>query len=139
MVACIDSTVLVMAVRPLSAASSVLMPLDMASSRLDRAGARDDSGDEGKKVVGVSRGEVKKFGGLSRAELPFLPVARRFWVMDWRAAVFCRANRFWRTPAERVMLEAIVLNLSGRWPYWLVGHTGRYTHMPGFQTGARKL
>src|SRR5215468_12184228 len=117
MVACIDSTVFVMAVRPLSAASSVLMPLDMASSRLDRSDARDDSDDE-----------VKKFVGLSRAELTFLPVARRFWVMDCRAAVFCRANRFWRTPAERVMLEAIVLNLSGRWPFWLVGHTGRYTH-----------
>src|SRR5262245_42266324 len=118
-VACIDSTVLVMEVRPLSAASSVLMPLDMASSRLDGSDARDDSDDE-----------VKKFVGLSRAELTFLPVARRFWVRDWRAAVFCRANRFWRTPAERVILEAIVLNLSGlvavlaRWPYWPL-HTCR--------------
>src|SRR5262245_19556151 len=105
-----------MAVRPLSAAERVLMPFDMASSRLDRSDARADS-DEA----------VKKLVGLSRAELTRLPVARRLWVIDCRLAVFCRASRFCRTPAESVMLEeAIVLNLSGRWPYWLVGRTGRY-------------
>src|SRR5215813_6838282 len=97
MVACMDSTVLVIEDRPLSAASSVLMPFDMASSRPDRSDAREDSEDD-----------VKKLVGLSSAELTFLPVARRFWVIDCRAEVFCRARRFCRTPAERVILEAIV-------------------------------
>src|SRR5262245_21684657 len=117
MVACMDSTVLVIELRPLSAASSVLMPLDMASRMPERSDARDDSDEE-----------VKKFDGLSRAELTFLPVARRFCVVPARAAVLWRASRFWRTPAERVIPEAIVLNLSGRWPYWLDGRTGRYKH-----------
>jgi hypothetical protein len=64
---CIDSTVLVMAVRPLSAASRVLMPFDIASSSAPMSEARP-----------CSEAEVKKLVGLSRAELTFLPVARRF-------------------------------------------------------------
>src|SRR5262245_10945237 len=109
MVACMDSTVLVIAVRPLSAAFSVLMPFDIESRMFDRSDARADRPDD-----------VKKFVGLARAELTFLPVARRFCVALRRLAVFCRASRFWRTPAERVMLEAIVSNLSGRMPYWRI-------------------
>src|SRR5262245_40807678 len=99
---CIDSTLRVTAFRPLSAASSVLMPFDIESRRLLRSPAR-----------ACSETDVKKFDGLSRAELTFLPVARRFCVVPSRDAVFCRASRFWRTPAERVMLLAIDVNLSG--------------------------
>src|SRR5436190_451144 len=102
-----DWTVLVIAVKPLLAASSVLTPFDMLSRMFDRSPARADSADE-----------VKKFDGLSRAELTFLPVARRFWVVLSRAAVLCRARRFCRTPADRVILEVIDRNLSGRMPYW---------------------
>src|SRR5262249_7358600 len=58
--------------------------------------------------------DVKKLVGLSRAELTFLPVARRFCVMLIRSAVFCSDSRFWRMPAERVMLLDMGLtNLSG--------------------------
>src|SRR5262245_22295580 len=94
---CIDSTVLVIADRPLSAASRVLMPFDIELSRLPRSPAR-----------ACSETEVKKLDGLSRAEVTFLPVARRFCVVLSRDAVFCRASRFWRTPAERVMLLIVL-------------------------------
>src|SRR5262245_45141325 len=115
MVACIDSTACVIAVRPLSAAFRVLMPFDIESRIDERSEARDDRADE-----------VKKFVGLSRAELTFLPVARRFCVVPNRLAVFCRASRFCRTPADRVMLEAMTLNLSGRVPYWRFQRRSRW-------------
>jgi hypothetical protein len=50
-----------------------------------------------------SEEEVKKLVGLSRAELTFLPVARRFCVVLRSDAVFCSASKFCRTPAERTM------------------------------------
>ncbi len=90
------STAVVIAVRPLSAAFTVLMPFAIESSNLERSDAREDSADE-----------VKKLVGLSSAELTFLPVARRFWVVLSSDAVFCRASRFCRTPADRVILEAM--------------------------------
>src|SRR5687768_7561667 len=90
---------------PLSAASRVLMPFDIESIRLPRSLERE-----------FSETEVKKFAGLSRAELTFLPVARRFCVRLIKSAVCCRDMRFCRTPADRVILEAIGLNLSGRLP-----------------------
>jgi hypothetical protein len=46
---------------------------------------------------------VKKLVGLSRAELTFLPLARRPWVVERRSAVDCRERRFWRTYAERTI------------------------------------
>src|SRR5688572_21841382 len=101
------STVVVIAVRPLSAAFTVLMPFAIESSSFPRSEAREERADE-----------VKKLVGLSRAELTFLPVARRFCVVLSSDAVFCRASRFCRTPADRVMLEAMELNLSGHLPYW---------------------
>jgi hypothetical protein len=35
--------------------------------------------------------------------LTFLPVARRFCVVDSKSAVDCRERRFWRTDAERTI------------------------------------
>ena len=70
------STAVVIAVRPLSAAFTVLMPFAIESSSLDRSDERDASADE-----------VKKLVGLSRAEFTFLPVARRFCVVASRSAV----------------------------------------------------
>src|SRR5476651_958058 len=70
----------------------VLMPLVMPSSKLLREFARF-----------VSDWAVKKLIALSRAELTFLPVAKRFCVMESWAAVSCKESRFWRTPAEREM------------------------------------
>src|SRR5262245_12645895 len=87
---CIDSTVRVIAFRPLSVLSSVLMPFDIASSSALRSPAR-----------AFSETEVKKFDGLSSAELTFLPVASRFCVVLIISAVFCSDKRFCRTPAER--------------------------------------
>src|SRR5262245_398858 len=76
----IDSMIRLIAVMPLSAASMVLMPFDMASSRAFRSLAR------------LRRPEaVKKL--MSRAELTFLPVARRCWLVLIRFAVPCRASR----------------------------------------------
>ena len=48
---------------------------------------------------------VKKLVGLSRAEFTLLPVARRFWVVDNRSAVDWSERRFWRTDAERTILD----------------------------------
>jgi hypothetical protein len=42
-----------------------------------------------------------------------LPVARRFCVVAIKAAVFCRDRRFCRTPAERIIPEAMGL------PFWI--------------------
>src|SRR5262245_32918140 len=79
------------------------MPLDIESRIADRSEARADSAEE-----------VKKLVGLSRAEFTFLPVASRFCVLLNSDAVFCRAIRFCRTPADRVTLLGMVSNLSGR-------------------------
>src|SRR5665647_656596 len=68
------------------------MPFDIESSRPLRSLARAPSDED-----------VKKFSGLSRAELTFLPVARRFWVVCISDAVFCSESKFARTPAERVI------------------------------------
>ena len=46
---------------------------------------------------------VKKFVGLSRAELTLLPVARRVWVVESRSAVDWSESRFWRTDDERTI------------------------------------
>src|SRR5579864_7086045 len=66
----------------------------MASSKVPRSLAR-----------ALSDCDVKKLVGLSRAELTFLPVAKRPWVMMASAEVFWRARRFCRTPAESVMFD----------------------------------
>ena len=63
-------------VMPVLAACSTCTPLPMPSSRLLMSLARLSSEDA-----------VKKLVGLSRAELTFLPVARRFWVVASRSAV----------------------------------------------------
>ncbi len=73
---CMDSTVLVIEVRPLFAASIVLMPFDMESSRLAMSEARLFSDDA-----------VKKLVGLSSAEFTLRPVARRSCVLAIEAAV----------------------------------------------------
>ncbi len=97
---CIDSTVLVIDLRPLSAASMVLIPEDMESSRLPMSPARLFS-DEA----------VKKLDGLSRAEFTLRPVARRFCVLAILAAVDWSERRFWRTALER-LTSAILDTLS---------------------------
>src|ERR1043165_9257292 len=99
--------VVVIDVRPLSAALSVLMPLVIESRRLVNSPARADRA-----------AAVKKFVGLSSAELTFLPVASRCWVVACRLVVSWRASRLERTAAERVTEEDMRRNLSGRVPYW---------------------
>src|SRR5262245_53982383 len=96
------STALVIAVRPLSAAFSVLMPFAIESRMFDRSDAREARADE-----------VKKLVGLSSAEFTFLPVARRFCVVLNSEAVFWRASRFCRTPADSVILESMTFE-----PFW---------------------
>src|SRR4051812_35628999 len=75
---CMDSRVLVIEVRPLSAACKVWIPFFMPSIRLFRSLARL-----------FKEEAVKKFEGLSRAELTLLPVDRRFWVEAIIVAVDC--------------------------------------------------
>src|ERR1700730_13081073 len=72
------------------------MALETESSRLPRSPAR-----------AVSAEAVKKLIGLSRAELTFLPVARRPCVRACRSAVCCRTRRFDRIAAERVMSDIV--------------------------------
>ncbi|MDF9863901.1 hypothetical protein M2437_002883 [Methylorubrum pseudosasae] len=88
---------------PLAAAWMVWMPLEMPSSRPDRA---------------VERFErfwaVKKFTGLSRAELTFLPVASRPWFVAAKPAVSCRDSRFCRVAADSVMADDISGSFSAR-------------------------
>src|SRR6202162_5372605 len=77
------------------------MPLDMESSRLFSELAR------------LSRPcAVKKLMALSRAQLPFLPVASLFCVCVIKSEVCCNCSRFARTPAERTMSD-ILRYLSG--------------------------
>jgi hypothetical protein len=90
-------------VMALSAASSVLMPFDMPSRSEERSLPRR-----------LRLAAVKKLVGLSRAELTFLPVARRSWTRDWRSAVLWRVRRLARIALERTMLLAMVETLSGR-------------------------
>src|SRR5690349_14167843 len=79
--------------RPLEAEVIVCTAFDMPSSRFDSCEARSLRPDA-----------VKKFTGLSTAELTFLPVARRYCAAcDW-AATDCREVRALRTPAERETL-----------------------------------
>src|SRR5258708_13816377 len=92
MVACVEWMLVVIEVRPVSAALMTLTPLVIESSRLVSSPARDERA-----------AAVKKFVGLSRAELTFLPVARRCCVVAWVAVVFCSASRFARTADGRVM------------------------------------
>src|SRR4029078_9341053 len=77
---------------PVLAACKTCTPLPMLSSRLLMSLARL-----------LRPCAVKKLVGLSSAELTLLPVARRFWVVDKRAAVDCNERRFWRTDAERTI------------------------------------
>src|SRR5215469_4927275 len=86
--------VVVIEVKPLLAALMVLTPLVMESRRFVNSDAR-----------AVRAAAVKKFVGLSRAELTFLPVARRCWVVACSDDVSCRESRFERTAAERVTEE----------------------------------
>jgi hypothetical protein len=60
---------------------------------------------------------VKKLLALSKAELTFLPVARRFCVANISEAVFCNDNRFCRTLGERV-IEADISSLFWRDRNW---------------------
>src|SRR5690348_3765374 len=92
-----------MALMPLLAAWMVEMPLPIASSRPERSLARADSDED-----------WKKLSGLSSAELTFLPVARRFWVVLIRSAVCCKDSRLARIPAERVISDMSVTFLVGR-------------------------
>src|SRR5688572_24553804 len=85
------------------------MPFDIESSSALRSLERDCSDDA-----------VKKLTGLSSAVLTFLPVARRVWVVLIRPAVCWRDSRLARTPAERMILEAIVLE-----PFWSEARSGR--------------
>src|SRR5580692_3749560 len=79
---------------PVSAACRTCTPLPMLSSKLPMSLAR------------ASRpAAVKKLVGLSSALLTFLPEARRPCVVESRAAVSCKESRFWRTAAERVILD----------------------------------
>ncbi|CAA9362206.1 MAG: hypothetical protein AVDCRST_MAG90-3091 [uncultured Microvirga sp.] len=94
---CIDSTVLVIDFIAISAASSVLMPCAMPSSSALRSEARR-----------LRPAAVKNFEGLSRAELTFLPVARRFWMVPCSSDVVCRARRF-----ERMALESTMPDMAG--------------------------
>ncbi len=97
-----DSIEVVIAVMPSLADFSVWMPLEMPSSRLVRSLERL-----------VSEAAVKKFDGLSSAELTFLPVARRPCVRILsRSAVCWRLSRLARTPAESVIFEAMSLSQS---------------------------
>src|SRR5665647_2789173 len=92
---------------PLLAVWMVCRPFDIESSRPLRSLARE-----------LNEDEVKKFSGLSRAELTFLPVARRFCVVCIMLAVSCSESRFARTPAERVtpddMVETFLVCRTGR-------------------------
>src|SRR5215510_7933936 len=93
---------------PLLAASSVLSAFDTESSRPLRSLARLLSDDA-----------VKKFVGLSSAELTFLPVARRVCVVAIRSEVCCRASRFERTAAER----RISAMTNDPYPFWITDGT----------------
>src|ERR1700681_2953131 len=79
---------------PVLAACRTCTPLPMLSSKLLMSLARESR-----------PAAVKKLVGLSSAELTFLPVARRPCVVASRSAVPCKESRFWRTAAERVMLD----------------------------------
>src|SRR5450755_2872484 len=77
-------------VMPVLAACRTCTPLPMPSKRLLMSLAR------------LSRPcAVKKLVGLSSAVFTFLPVERRFCVVESRSAVDCSESRFWRTEAER--------------------------------------
>src|SRR3569623_1003633 len=97
------------------------MPFDIESSNEFRSPARL-----------CSDCDVKKLIGLSRAELTFLPVARRFWVVCISCAVFCSESRFARTPAERVIQLAICIQ-----PFWFAVLASE--HWPSFDGPARQL
>ncbi|MCY1562875.1 hypothetical protein D9M68_1003350 [compost metagenome] len=84
-----DSRVLVIEVRPLSAASRVWMPFAIESISWFRSPARL-----------LSDEAVKKLVGLSRAEFTLLPVDRRFCVWAIMVAVLWRESRFERTAFE---------------------------------------
>src|SRR5882724_5589393 len=106
------STSLESEVMPVLAACRTCTPLPMLSSRLEMSLAR------------ASRpAAVKKLVGLSSALLTFLPVARRPCVVASRSAVPCRESRFWRTAAERVMLDKDMEQPF--WRYATVGLLGR--------------
>src|SRR3974390_661681 len=101
-------------VMPVLAACSTCTPLPMLSSRLEISLAR------------ASRpAAVKKLVGLSRALLTFLPVARRVWVLASRLAVSCKESRFWRTAADRVMLDKDMER-----PFWRYAHFGLHGRAP---------
>src|ERR1044072_7745475 len=91
------------------------MPVDIKSRRALRSVERESSDDA-----------VKKLTGLSSAVLTFLPVARRVWVVAMRPAVCWRDSRVARTPADRVILEPILLEPF--WPEARRGRVGRTGH-----------
>src|SRR3569832_2055638 len=97
------------------------MPFDIESSNEFRSPARL-----------CSDCDVKKLSGLSRSELTFLPVARRFCVVCISCAVFCSESRLARTPAERV----IPLDMSIQ-PFWFAILATE--HGPTFDGPARQL
>src|SRR6195256_4204246 len=110
-VACIDWMVVVIDVRPLSAALMMFTPLVIESRRLVSSWAREERA-----------AAVKKFVGLSRAELTFLPVARRCCVVAWLAVVFCSARRFARTADVRVIAVDMIAT------FLVVCRTGSWLH-----------
>src|SRR5207342_1733079 len=135
------STSLESEVMPVLAACKTCTPLPMLSSRLLMSLARESR-----------PAAVKKLVGLSSAVLTFLPVARRLWVVASRSAVFCRESRFWRTAAERVMLDKDMerpfwryATLRPSWPttgtlgiLWST-KTESSPEMPPFPAGYEKL
>src|SRR5712675_2005962 len=123
-VACIDWMVVVIDVRPLSAALMTFTPLVIESSRLVSSPARDERD-----------AAVKKLVGLSRAELTFLPVARRCCVVAWLAVVFCSASRFARTADVRVIevdmiATFLVVCRTGSWLRRSRRHSGQTSRHP---------
>jgi hypothetical protein len=84
------------------------MPFDI-ESRFETGPTRAESAEEVKKLVGLSSAVLTFAGG------------QRFCVVLSRVAVLWRASRFWRTPADRVMLKTCVGTFLGRVAILAVG------------------
>src|ERR1700694_612502 len=108
------STSLVSEVMPVLAACRTCTPLPMLSSKLLMSLARESR-----------PAAVKKLVGLSSALLTFLPVARRPCVVASSSAVPCNESRFWRTAAERVILDKDM----GQ-PFWCYATDGLLGRIP---------
>src|ERR1700712_3656657 len=97
-------------VMPVLAACRTCTPLPIPSRRLLMSLARLSSEDA-----------VKKFVGLSSAELTFLPVERRFWVVASRWAVGGSDSKFCRTEDERTIPDIAYLPGVIQTPIVIIG------------------